>query len=162
MLGANNVSHLEDAMRTIEATTVIDAPANAVWGVLVDTARYPEWNPFIRRLDGDLVAGGRIAVEIAPPGGRPMTFRPTVTVLEPGRRLEWLGRLGLPGVFDGRHSFEVTALADGRSELRHTETFSGVLVPLTGKTLARTAEGFESMNAAVADRVAARRGEAAE
>ena len=44
-----------------------------------------------------------------------MTFKPRVTVVEPGRRLEWLGTMGIPGLFDGRHSFTLTPLADGRT-----------------------------------------------
>jgi uncharacterized protein YndB with AHSA1/START domain len=47
----------------------IDASPEAVWAVLVDTASYPEWNPFVRKLDGELREGARLEVRIAPPGG---------------------------------------------------------------------------------------------
>ncbi|MEM4782102.1 MAG: SRPBCC family protein [Halalkalicoccus sp.] len=33
--------------RTIDVTRVIDAPAEAVWDLLVDTRRWPEWGPSI-------------------------------------------------------------------------------------------------------------------
>jgi len=36
-----------------------------------------------------------------------MTFRPTILKAEPERELRWLGRLLLPGLFDGEHVFEI-------------------------------------------------------
>ena len=136
-------------MRTIEAVIEIDAPVQAVWAELSAVSTYPEWNPFITAFEGELVVGSRVEVRIAPPGGRPMTFRPTITAVEDERRLEWLGRLLVPGVFDGRHSFQLEDLGQGRTRLTQSEAFSGVLVGLTGKTLERTRAGFEAMNQAL-------------
>ena len=56
----------------------IGAPPETVWAVLTDTRSYPDWNPFVRRLAGDLREGARLEAEIAPPGGRAMSFKPTV------------------------------------------------------------------------------------
>ena len=136
-------------MRTIEAVIEIDAPVQAVWAELSAVSTYPEWNPFITAFEGELVVGSRVEVRIAPPGGRPMTFRPTITAVENERRLEWLGRLLVPGVVDGRHSFQLEDLGQGRTRLTQSEAFSGVLVGLTGKTLERTRAGFEAMNQAL-------------
>ena len=44
-------------MRTIKATTVINAPLAAVWRVLGDGQQYAEWNPFITVVSGDLTPG---------------------------------------------------------------------------------------------------------
>jgi len=133
-------------MKTI--TTAIDIPATLeqVWATLVDTAAYPAWNPFITQLSGELATGEQLQVRIAPPGGRAMTFRPTVTQVEVGRRLEWLGSLGVKGVFDGRHTFTLESLGDRGTRLTQSEEFSGLLVPFVGTMLARTRAGFEAMN----------------
>src|SRR3954454_20029597 len=114
---ANNVSHhaKEKAVKTIQAVTEIHAPVPAVWAELSAVSTYHGWNPFITTFDGELVVGNRVEVRIAPPGARPMTFRPTITAVEEGRRLEWLGRLLAPGVFDGRHSFQLEDLGHGRT-----------------------------------------------
>ena len=136
-------------MKTIRVVTDIAAPVETVWAELSAVSAYAEWNPFITSFQGELVEGSRVEVRIAPPGGRPMTFRPTITAVEEGKRLEWLGRLVLPGVFDGRHSFLLEDAGRGRTRLTQTEEFSGFLVPLTGKTLERTRDGFEAMNEAL-------------
>src|SRR3954447_10483976 len=122
---ANAVSHRRlttlapggAAMKTIRVVTDIDAPAQTVWDRLSAVADYSEWNPFITEFHGELVTGTPVKVRIAPPGGRSMTFRPTITAIEDGRMLEWLGRLVLPGLFDGRHAFSLEALRNGRTRL---------------------------------------------
>lgn len=140
-------------MTSLHVVTDIAAPVETVWAELSAVSKYREWNPFITSFRGDLVPGSRLELRIEPPGGRAMTFRPTVTHVEPGRRLEWLGRLLVPGVFDGRHSFELEALPGGRTRLTQTEEFSGVLVPFFGSVLERTRAGFEAMNGALRERV---------
>lgn len=143
-------------MRTIETTVEIDAAPEAVWAVLTDTAAYPDWNPFVRSLEGDLRIGARLHVCLQPPGGRAITMRPTVEVFDAPRELRWLGRLGLPRVFDGEHRFTIQSLDGGtRSRFVQAETFRGVLVPFVGSVLRTTRAGFEAMNDALRGRVAA-------
>ena len=137
-------------MSVLTRTVVIPAPAAVVWATLTDTARYGSWNPFITELSGELRPGARLCARIHPPGGRAMTFAPTVTRVEQGRNLEWLGRLGVPWIFDGRHSFTLEALDPARTRLVQAERFTGCLVPFTRALLLRTAAGFEAMNQAIA------------
>jgi hypothetical protein len=139
-------------MKTISTSIDINASPAAVWAVLTDQAAFPEWNPFVTKFAGDLALGGRLEVQIAPPGRRGMTFRPRVTAVKPERRLEWLGRLLVPGLFDGRHAFELVELPDGGTRLVQSETFSGLLVRLSGSMLDATLDGFQAMNQAVKQR----------
>ena len=142
-------------MRSISHSIEIDAVPERVWSVLTDRASFAEWNPFIRRLEGELTAGERLEVEIKPPGGRAMTFKPTVTAVEPNRELRWLGHLLVRGLFDGEHRFEIERLGDGRSRFTQSERFSGLLVRPFGGTLAKTERGFEAMNRALKERAEA-------
>mgnify|MGYP000477668504 CR=1 FL=1 len=134
---------------TISHAVEIDRTPADVWAVLADTARYPDWNPFITRLSGELEVGARLEVVIEPPGRRPMTFRPTVIDQRPDEALRWRGRLLLPGLFDGEHRFELEALPSGSTRFTQSETFSGILVPLLRSVLAPTRLGFEQMNDAL-------------
>lgn len=137
-------------MRLIQTDIRIAAPRETVWDVLLGFADYPRWNPFIRQILGEPRAGARLALSIQTPGGRRMTFRPTVTLFEPGRELRWVGRLGVPGVFDGEHRFLVERISDDAARLVHEERFNGALVPFVWARLApRTLRGFEQMNAAL-------------
>ena len=145
-------------MLTLATEIDIAAPAARVWDVLTDFAAYPEWNPFIRRIDGLPAARTTLIVRIQPPGGRAMSFRPTILRVEPERELAWRGRTLLPGLFDGEHLFVIEPRGAG-VRFRHGETFSGVLVPLLRRSLETTTRrGFEDMNAALKRRVETMRG----
>lgn len=136
---------------------VIDAPADEVWSIVSDFPAYPDWNPFIRQISGDLKAGSRLEVELGPPGGRAMTIRPTVQEVQAGRVLRWLGQLGVPGLFDGEHSFQIEPLGPRQVRFVHSERFSGVLAPLVMAVIGKsTRQGFEAMNQALKERAEAR------
>ncbi len=136
---------------TIEAVTEIPAPAAAAWAVLADTERYPSWNPFVTRFDGSLDVGRRIDVTLALPGRKPQTMHPRMVEVHPGRRFAWLGRVGVPKILDGRHSFTVEATGADRCRLIHHERLSGVLVPIFRSVLTEsTPEAFIALNQAAA------------
>ena len=136
-------------MKELRAEIEIDAPAERVWRILTDFASYPDWNPFISQIDGTPAAGERLSVRIEPPGGRGMEFRPTVLASEPNRELRWLGRLIIPGLVDGEHSFRLDWRGSDRVRVVQAERFSGLLIPFLGGVLRNTERGFHAMNQAL-------------
>ncbi|MCU1637944.1 MAG: Polyketide cyclase/dehydrase [Microbacteriaceae bacterium] len=139
-------------MRIIEHTVEIEAPPEKVWLEFSRTDDYGEWNPFIPQLSGAFHVGSRLSVTIRP-GERQMTFRPTVVSVERNRTVQWLGRLGVPGIFDGRHEFHLEPLSSGGTRFTQRESFSGLLVGALGSVLADTELGFAAMNEALRSRV---------
>jgi len=101
-------------MKELHSEIEIYAPAERVWHLITDFPSYPHWNLFIRRISGEPTIGKRLEVRIEPPGGRGMTFRPTVPNAEPNRELQWLGRLLVPRLFDGEHSLTLQPLEEHR------------------------------------------------
>jgi hypothetical protein len=121
-----------------------------VWNEFTDFGAYPAWNPFIRSIHGDVKTGNRIEATLRIPGRDPMVFTPVILAFERNRILQWEGRLLLPGVFTGRHTFRFEPAGPGRTRLVQEEGFSGILVPFFG--LDATREGFTSMNSALKSR----------
>jgi hypothetical protein len=140
-------------MRTITATVDLDATPDQVWQILTDTTGHAEWNPFITTMAGRVEVGQKLDIRITPPGGKSMSFRPVVTDVRAPHRLAWLGHLGFAGLFDGAHTFTLTPLPNGRTQLVQSETFSGVLVWISRGLLTKTAAGFEAMHDALSKRV---------
>jgi len=141
-------------MKTMSATIQIAAPPMDVWAVLADLSSYRDWNPLFREASGQVAAGNRIRLRsVHPANGRLMTVKPKITVAAPGAELRWTA--SLPGIMSGEHSF-VLAEADGGTRLTQSETFRGLLVAFSGKTLARAEASFRELNEALKKRAEAR------
>jgi len=143
----------------IHTTHTIDATPAEVWRVLADVDRWPEWNPQMVEAAGALVEGATIDLTMVDPKGRKNRFRPTVDQALVGERLEWTGKLGgIPGLFTGRHWFQLTATDDGNTtRIEQGEEFSGMLVPILRRMLAHLPDTFGSVNRALGQRAAAAR-----
>jgi hypothetical protein len=139
----------------IRSEVTIDATAEEVWAVLADFGSYDEWNPSFVSIDGRAEAGTKLDIVFSLKGDRTMRMRPTVLVAEPGRELRWLGRLFVPGLFDGEHRFEIRADEPGRVRFVQGERFRGLLVPFLRSMIeVDTLAMFDRVNAALSSRVA--------
>lgn len=140
--------------RQIQTEIEIQATPDQVWEVLTDFAAYPEWNPFIQRISGNVAVGAKLDAFLQPPGNRGMRFRPTVLAATPAQELRWLGHLGVSGIFDGEHIFRIEPLGADRVRFVQEERFAGILAPLLLRFIeGSTREGFAAMNEALKARV---------
>src|SRR5437870_9772589 len=82
-----------------------------------------------------------------------MRFRPTVRVAVRNREFRWLGRLVIPGLFDGEHIFELTPLGSQSTRFVQRERFRGLFLPFLARRLEMDVRrGFEEMNRALRGR----------
>jgi hypothetical protein len=140
-------------MKQLHTEIQINASAQTVWNILTDFNKYPEWNPFIRSFQGDVSEGSQFTVVLQPPDSKPMTFKPTCLKLVKDKEFRWLGRLWMPGLFDGEHIFELIDNGNHRIRFVQREKFKGLLVPLLWKQLdTGTRKGFELMNQKLKER----------
>ncbi len=133
-------------MRHTLATTIeINAPITQVWEKLTQFESYPNWNPFIKEIKGEVAVGNQIEAQIDT-----MKFKPIVLVFDQEKEFTWKGKLLFTGIFDGKHSFKLQKIDENTTRFFQTEEFYGILVPLLKKKLnSDTLEGFNKMNRAL-------------
>jgi hypothetical protein len=133
--------------REIKTEILIHASTQSVWSILTNFDDYPNWNPFIKSLEGNIEVGQKFKAHIQPPGSKGMTFKPRVLVFDQNKTFSWLGHLFIKGLFDGEHIFELVDQGDGRTLLIQKEIFTGILVPVFDRMMREnTINGFEAMN----------------
>lgn len=137
-------------MRELYTEAEIAASAEKVWRHLMDFENYPNWNPFVRSIEGEAKPGAPLKVFLQPSGGSGMTLKPNVVECVPNAKFSWLGSLLVKGLFDGKHELLIEPLENGNVRFIQRENFSGILVPLVwGMIKTGTRRGFEEMNAAL-------------
>ncbi len=137
-------------MQKLFADIVIHADAERVWDILMDFESYPDWNPFIKEIEGNASPSERLRVVLQAEGRKPMVFKPWILVLEPKLEFRWLGNLLLPGIFDGEHIFQIEQADQGAVRFIQQEEFRGLLVPFLMRSIrAASLAGFKAMNEAL-------------
>lgn len=133
--------------KEIKTEILINATPAKVWSILTHFDNYPNWNPFIKSIKGEVKVGNKITARIEPPDASGMTFKPKILTLETNKELKWLGHFLFAGLFDGEHKFELIDNGNGTTTFRQSEKFKGILVPFFKKQLDNnTKRGFEEMN----------------
>ncbi len=133
--------------KEISSQILIHASPEKIWLILSDFINYPNWNPFIVSIAGELKKGAHISVKLKPEGSSAMQFTPEILELENNKVFCWKGKLGIKGLFDGEHRFELKPNQNGDTLFIQSEKFSGILVPLFRKMIdSATKRSFESMN----------------
>lgn len=132
----------------------IDCSVEGVWATLIDFHAYPAWNPFIKKICGEPHVGGKLNLTIAAPYLATRRLDVNVLAVRKHEELTWLGTLWRLGILDGHHSIFLRRLGANRTELVHSEKFSGLLVPFVAPILyLGMRSGFNSMNEALKTRV---------
>ena len=145
-------------MRVAQAEILIDAPVDVVWSVVTDLDRYPEWNPFVERIDvlGDApVVGTDLRLHVRWASGRRVRTREQITRLEPPNVLEYRFRGPIAALGLVRGARLQTLVPDGEHATRYRsrEEFTGSLSSFT--PLKAVQDGFERHAAALKGRAEA-------
>ncbi|WP_291722223.1 SRPBCC domain-containing protein [Bernardetia sp.] len=131
----------------IQTSINIQSTPQKIWSILTDFKNYPNWNPFIKSIEGTPKVGNKIIAKIQPPNSNLMSFTPKVLVFDENKEFVWLGHLLFKGLFDGEHRFKLIDNQDGTTTFVQSENFKGLFVPIFKSQLDKnTRTGFELMN----------------
>ncbi len=145
----------------------IDAPLDDVWAVMLDTASYAEWNPFVVRAEcpSPPSVGDPIVLHVRWANGRGTTSPERISVIEPPQDDQGVRRATLAYVYEGLPSRlglvrgtrwqRLSQAPGGPTRYATVEEFSGPLVPLAGPR--RVEDGFRRHAEALRERCESRR-----
>lgn len=122
------------------AAATIHASPEALWALLTNAAQYPEWNPTVVRVDGEIALGKKITVVATVSPER--SFPVTVSELVPNERMVWRGGMPL-GLFRGVRTFTLSPGPNGTTAFAMHEVFSGPLLGLIQRSMPNLQPSFD-------------------
>lgn len=128
-------------MKSFRTKAIIHAAPERIWAILTDAASYPSWNPAVDRVEGRIALGEKVTVYPKSAAGR--AFPVNVASFDPGKSMVWSGGMPL-GLFKGVGTFRLNPRPDGSVEFSMQEEFSGLLSPLTAKSIPDLQPDFEA------------------
>lgn len=136
---------------TFRTKTLIHAPAERIWALLIDAPAYPAWNTTIDRVDGKIGPGEKLKIFAKLSPGRGFGVR--VTEFDRNQRMVWTGSMPF-GLFKGVRTFLLVPKGDA-VEFRMQEVFSGPLARLIEGSLPDMQPAFDEFAAALKARAEA-------
>ncbi len=141
-------------MSDVRTSLFIAAKPERVWQVLTELRAWPEWNPVIPRIRGELREGATVRFRIRVESTPELGFAAKVVRCEAARELAWRGGAPLiPALAWGEHYFRLEASGEG-TMLTHGEDFGGLLALAmrSRSTHDRVTRSYEAMNRALKER----------
>jgi hypothetical protein len=127
-------------MKEYSATTTIKASTDIIWAILTDAPNYPEWDPGVERIEGAIEPGNKITIYTKLSPGK--AFPVTVSDFASRQSMTWSSGMPL-GLLKGERTFTLAQQADGSVKFTVREVFSGLLLPLMGRSLPDLTSTFE-------------------
>jgi hypothetical protein len=139
----------------VEDRIGIAAPADVVWEIVYDIARWSEWNPTYPQVEGEIRIGKTLSATLVLPGQKPQTIRPKIMEWQPPTQLHWqLSMLG--GAIRTLRYIEIDPLTEEACVVDNGELFAGLMGPSLGRRMAGPVRrGFKAMNEALKARAEA-------
>lgn len=127
-------------MLSYEASVQINASPDKVWERLIDAQGFMNWDPDVIRIEGNIALGEKITVytKISPDRAFPVE----VVEFIPNKKMVWASGMPL-GLFKGQRTFTLSPLDNGQTQYHVIEQFSGLLLPLIGRTIPDLSEPFQ-------------------
>ena len=134
----------------IVTEALLPAKPEQVWQVLTDGAQYADWNPFIVNFEGRFEKGETLTNTMQPQPDKQVVFKPKVLEAKVNEELRWVGRIFIPGIFDGEHYF-ILEPHETQTRFTHGEKFSGFALWFINTN--QYLENFKAMNVALSNRL---------
>lgn len=133
-------SQTKTAFRMEYAVAInIQATPNRIWTLLTGAEDFPRWNSTVKGITGKIALGETIKLQATISPER--AFNLAVSEFVPEQRLVW--RDGRAPMFTGIRTFALSPKADGSTDFRMAEVYSGLMLPMIAGSLPDFRATFE-------------------
>lgn len=111
----------------VQDSLVINASKKKVFELLTHWNAYPEWNPYITKIEGDPEVGQEIKVFFNMGFGPPLSLKCKVENVDAQKTtLSWEYQAALPWIYTAWHSFTIEEINPGQCQIVQKEKMQGL------------------------------------
>ncbi|HJT83092.1 MAG TPA: SRPBCC domain-containing protein [Nitrososphaeraceae archaeon] len=137
-------------MKDLTTEIEINSSPQAVWDILTDFSNYPQWNPILTKVVGQLLIDNKLEIHITTIGGKSRIYHPKITKIVPNQELRWTGKFFLPQIFSGERIFLIEKVFNDKIKFVNKEIFSGIGIKLAPQKMENDILlSFKKMNEAL-------------
>jgi hypothetical protein len=140
-----------------EVKVQVDAPPEYLWKVLIDFEKYPEWNPFITKIDGEAKIGSSITLHVKlNPNLESIRFSKEMIVsLKENQHLSYDSHFMSSSLFNAVRWQTIRPTDDGKQSIYHShQKISGIASwPICRAFGDSICDGFQESSLALKKRV---------
>lgn len=134
----------------VQTQITIKTTPEKVWKVLTDFEKYPEWHPYIIKIDGNLKKKSKIKVTYKKNDHEEGVFSAYIIENEANKKLSWGGSLGF--IFRAKHYYTIEPVGNDSIKFTQGEYWKGIFGGMYGKKIYEdTTRKFELMNRKLKD-----------
>ena len=111
--------------KSVHNEVIIHSKPEIVWNVIIDMKEYPNWNPVIRLLEGEVIEGNKVKYGLTQDEKKEIEIRATVVQLTEGKLLNQKG--GNPLIFSFNYTYRLEKINESVKVTIHEE-YSGIAV----------------------------------
>jgi len=129
----------------VQTQITINTTAEKAWKVLTDFEKYPEWHPYISKIEGNLKKKSKIKVTYKKNDHEDGVFSAYIIENEENKKLSWGGSLGF--IFRAKHYYMIEPIGIDSIKFTQGEYWKGIFGGMYGKKIYEdTTRKFELMN----------------
>lgn len=140
-------AHTQTACTKHEVRTIdtIQATPEAIWSILTDFEKYPDWHPYLIKVEGDTVIGTMLHATYTKADGSTDQFKARMLTCNYAKKLSWGGGIGF--LFSAEHYFIIEPIDAQTVLFKQGEYWRGLFGGMYGRKVYEDAcVNFERMN----------------
>jgi hypothetical protein len=119
---------MKNSIIEIKETFEVNESIDKVWEFLTNFAKYPDWNPYLRKVTGEFKVNAPLWVQIHYPFWPPIIVKPQVAAITPPYSFSWKGSFIIPGWLDGLFLVVLYPLSPEKTRIVIKERLEGVFL----------------------------------
>ncbi|PHQ59665.1 MAG: hypothetical protein COC08_08470 [Maribacter sp.] len=126
-------------MRELRTEIQISSTPDMVWNKLMDFPSWPNWNPIVNKIEGNVEIGSELSITMSDSKGKDAkNYKSIITAIDENKRFSFNATMIAKFMFSAERIIELKESQEGTLFIQR-EIYAGLMVPIFWKKLSKDA-----------------------